>query len=262
MPFKQNIKGLYPINLIEGEGLGTSYEYYAKFKRIARFMKAIESPQKILIAGLPEKYGLSMDFFLLGEILGAEVLCVDERGAALEKAQQTLFSIESMGHNRFSKVRFFKVERLSNLESDLSGEAPFDLALSSEVLQRLGEDIRRFVSSITKMAQSLAFFVPNSLNESHARLSGLKGFSLKELLLHFKEESDANMSVLYSGHLDMPLFPPGLSRSQEERQRASESRIEGFLMKTLELYCYFEHLIPEFVQAKIAHIVYLMAKRE
>ena len=45
------------LNLLEGEGLGTSYEYYVKFRRLKRFILSVGPPKKILIAGLPERYG-------------------------------------------------------------------------------------------------------------------------------------------------------------------------------------------------------------
>ena len=69
LKIKYDIKSLYAINLVEGEGLGTAYEYYAKFRKLENFINSIKKPKRILIAGLPEKYGLSMDFFLLGQML-------------------------------------------------------------------------------------------------------------------------------------------------------------------------------------------------
>ena len=82
----ENIRSLYAINLVEGEGVGTAYEYYVKLRKLERFVNSIERPKRILIAGLPERYGLSMDFFLLGQMLQAETVAIDERSDALERA--------------------------------------------------------------------------------------------------------------------------------------------------------------------------------
>ncbi|MCZ7673579.1 MAG: hypothetical protein M5U34_43910 [Chloroflexi bacterium] len=51
----------------------------------------------LLIAGLPEKYGSSLDFLLLAEELGAEVTVVDERPFALEKLRQGLAAAQDEG---------------------------------------------------------------------------------------------------------------------------------------------------------------------
>ena len=69
---KRSIKSLYPLALAEGEGVGTAYEYFAKRLHLARWLKGTKPPQHILIAGLPEKYGASLDFMLLASEVEAE----------------------------------------------------------------------------------------------------------------------------------------------------------------------------------------------
>ena len=101
---RENIRSLYAVNLLEGEGVGTAYEYYAKSKKLKRFLHAIGRPKRILIAGLPERYGLSMDFFLLGDRLDAETVVIDERPDALARAGNVIEALRSEGrfHNPFS----------------------------------------------------------------------------------------------------------------------------------------------------------------
>ena len=261
MKVEKNIQSWYAINLIEGEGVGTSYEYYAKLRKLRRFINSIGKPKRILIAGLPEKYGLSMDFFLLGEILQAEIVVIDERSDALERASKTLSTLKSNKLFYETNVTFIKTDNLAKFNDKSVIEEKFDLALSSEVLQRLGRTQATYISSLRRAAHNYAIFVPNRGNESHANLSGLKSLYLEELLQHcqggYPEET------LYDyGYIDMPPFPPGLSRSQEKRDQAAESRFESFLMKGLEIYSLCEDLIPKFIKEKIAHIVYVMGKNQ
>ncbi len=60
-----SIKALYALALAEGEGMGTAYEYYAKRLILGRWLAERPRPASILIAGLPQKYGASLDLLLL-----------------------------------------------------------------------------------------------------------------------------------------------------------------------------------------------------
>jgi len=257
---KESIKSLYPINLIEGEGVGTSYEYFAKLRKLKRFIRSINRPKKILIAGLPEKYGLSMDFFLLGQMLHAETVAIDERPDVLERVRTALMAIKSRELFNDTNIVLTQVDSVAdfNNHNNLFNER-FDLALSSEVLQRLDGAHEKYFSNLKKAAGNFAVFAPNSGNESHANLSGLKGVYLEELLKHFSG-GGADGTIYDYGYIDMPPFPPGLTRSQEKRVQASESAFETLLMMCLQIYCLCEGIIPKPVKKKIAHIVYVMAK--
>jgi hypothetical protein len=78
-----SIKDLYALALAEGEGMGTAYKYYVKRLILRRFLDGRLQPRSILIAGLPEKYGASLDFVLLGSELGATITVVDDRPWAI-----------------------------------------------------------------------------------------------------------------------------------------------------------------------------------
>ena len=256
---KQNIKSLYAINLVEGEGVGTAYEYYAKLRKLKKFVNSIPPPKKILIAGLPEKYGCSMDFFLLGNILQAETVVIDERSEALEKAEKTFHILQSKDYFVDAKVSFFKIDRLTEFNNGNIWKQKFDLALCSEVLQRLDSEQKSYLANVKKIAKNLALFAPNRGNKSHADLSGLKSIFLEELLKYFQEEESKEIIYDY-GYIDMPPFPPGLNRSPEKRAQAAENRLESFLMKGLEIYNICENIFPKYIKKKIAHIVYVMSK--
>ncbi|MFP4081639.1 MAG: hypothetical protein ACLFVG_02665 [Candidatus Aminicenantes bacterium] len=255
----KGIKSLYNINLAEGEGLGTAYEYYIKLRKLKKFINSIKNLSQILIAGLPQKYGLSMDFFLLGQMLQAETVVVDERPDILERAQKVFQTLNTKKIFGGSKVFFLKTERIERFTGLSSKNRRFDLALSSEVLQRLDGARGIYISNLIRLAENFALFAPNRENRSHARWSGLSGVSLEELTAHCVE-GDSKADIFDCGYLDMPPFPPGLSRSKEKRQQAAESRLEALLMKGLEIYNLGESLIPDFIKKRKAHIVYALVK--
>jgi hypothetical protein len=256
----ENIRSLYTINLLEGEGVGTSYEYYAKSRKLRKFLRKIEKPTRILIAGLPEKYGLSMDSFLLAEGLGAEIVVVDERPDVLERAKSVIESLKSRGHFHHTRIRFHNAGPFLELGGKELADQRFDLALSSEVYQRLDGAEGRYVANLNRLARNIAIFAPNRGNGSHVRLSGLRSVGLEELLNGFRQ-GDPGWTIFDYGYVDLPPFPPGLTRSQEKREQAGKSRLETFLMKGLEIYSRTEDIIPLFLKEKFAHIIYVMATR-
>ncbi len=254
------IRALYPINIAEGEGLGTAYEYYVKFRKLKSFLYCTGIPKKILVAGLPEKYGLSMDFILLGQTLHTGVTVVDDRYETIERARETIHALEAEGFLNGAKINFREVARVSELEVEDLGSGQFDLALSSEVFQRLGgSEKEKYISSLRNRAKSFALFVPNGENRSHASLSGLKGEYLRRLI-DYCERERSGMVIHDYGYIDMPPFPPGLTRSQEKRDKAAKSRIESILMKGLECYSLFEDAVPIDLRQKKSHIIYIMAR--
>ena len=258
---KKSIKSLYGLNLLEGEGVGTAYEYFTKLRKLEKFINSIERPKNILVAGLPEKYGLSMDFFLMADTLRAQIVVVDDRDDRLQQAREVFTLAKSQGYFADCKATFSSVNSIAKIDNSnfLSGE--FDLALSSEVLQRLEGSQHSYISRLKSLAKYIALFVPNNGNESHADLSGLNSVSLKELL-RFCQNTSQQLAIYDYGYVDAPPFPPGLSRSQDKRQQAAQSSFEGFLMKGLEVYSRCENILPNFIMKKNAHIVYVMAGTE
>ncbi len=80
---KFSVYDYYPIAMAEKEGAGTAYEYYVKARLLRQVIPAASPPRRILVAGLPEKYGFSMDFAILACSLNAEILFLDERAERL-----------------------------------------------------------------------------------------------------------------------------------------------------------------------------------
>jgi hypothetical protein len=252
----RSIASLYPLALAEGEGVGTAYEYYAKRLALARWLPSLPPPGRLLIAGLPEKYGSSLDFFLLAQDLAVtEIVVIEDRPPALEKCRQSLAGAQAVGELTRIRPQYVPVTEMG-LASELAGE--FDLCLGSEVLQRLDTIGRqRYVSCFANLAPILAFFVPNGDNPGHARISGLSGLSLTELRALIELAGGSATC----GYVDMPPFPPGLTRSAAQRERAAEGKIEALVMWALGHYARLERFFPLGWRRLHSHIAYAFVYR-
>lgn len=245
--------------------MGTAYEYYVKRKALTRFLRDMAHPTTILIAGLPQKYGTSLDFLLLATELGAEVIVVDDRPQAVVRLREALARLAGMPDG--PRIAFPTHVLVSDLISLATIDARFDLVLSSEVLQRLSPAQRpRYVNSVAGLTRAFALFCPNADNESHNTRSGLGGLTLEEIrtlatdhgLQTNAQVKDVPRSVS-CGFIDMPPFPPGITRSAEQRADATSGRFEGAVMSGLGYYARVERLLPSFVRRRQSHIVYAFA---
>jgi len=253
-----SIRSLYRVSMAEGEGVGTAYEYFAKAARLRRFMRALGTPRKILVAGLPERYGFSMDFLLMAEAVGADVLAVDERNDRIRDAGMIVSDLSSAGILTRSRIHLRTIPDWTHFAGDVSREC-FDLALSCEVLQRLDSSAGAYLSALGRKAKGIALFVPNSGNAAHMKHSGLRSLSLEDLLRSVRQ-AICGARIHDRGHIDMPPFPPGISRSQEKREHAADSTVEGLLMNALQLYCRLEKFWPGFIKSRVAHIAFVMVE--
>jgi hypothetical protein len=247
----RSIKSLYPLALAEGEGIGTAYEYFAKRLRLAPWLATLPQPQRMLIGGLPQKYGSSLDFLLLAQELGAsEIVAIDDRAAALEKCRQSLAAAATVSGLTRVRPRFVLVRDIRQI-TELN--ETFDLCLSSEVLQRLDPlGSRAYLSRIAKLATSVALFAPNGDNSSHTTISGLAGLCLDDLHALVQEIGPSGDF----GYVDMPPFPPGLTRSAEQRERASSGRFEQIAMWLLGRYARAERWFPGAWRRRQSHIIF------
>lgn len=240
------IKELYPLALAEGEGVGTAYEYFAKRLVLTRWLASEKAPRTILIAGLPQKYGSSLDFFLLAKQLGAHLTVVDIDPAPLAKAQRSLRAAQNEGLLRAMRPTFTLLENWNALPA-----SSFELALCSEVLQRLPADERpSYVAAVRGAATRWAAFCPNADNSSHLGLSGLGGLSLSAMQTLFPS--------CPTQYIDMPPFPPGITRTENQRAQATSGRKEALAMWGLGYYARAEKWLPTAVRRRYAHIVYAL----
>jgi hypothetical protein len=252
MLVRHSIRSLYGPALAEGEGVGTAYEYFAKRLLLGRWLGAWR-PQRILIAGLPEKYGSSLDFLLLAADLAAEVTVVDDRQSALDRLAQALEAIATTPLPQIAIPACGLVSDLANLPRE---REKWDLLLSSEVVQRLPAETRlAYMRGAIAAAERVALFMPNADNPAHTNLSGLSGLRLDELrgLVAAAGAGDLNWQ---SGYIDMPPFPPGIVRTESQRQQASTGTAERLAMWGLGYYARLERSFPARFRRQNAHIVY------
>ncbi len=233
--------------------MGTAYEYYVKRRVLASFLTVTTPPRTILIAGLPQKYGASLDFMLLATEWGAAVTVVDDRPQALERLRVSLVGLEKMSGAPI--IRPPVVTLLADVDTLASVSGRFDLALSSEVLQRLSAAGRTsYVARLRQLCGSLALFCPNADNEAHNSRSGLGGLSLDEMSKLLTSDRTA------VDYIDMPPFPPGITRSAEQREEATSGHFEAFVMWGLERYAHVERFLPLNIRRRHAHIVYGLSR--
>jgi hypothetical protein len=250
-----SIKSLYVLALAEGEGVGTAYEYFAKRLVLAGWLKPIGWPSRVLIAGLPEKYGSSLDFLQLANELGADVVIADERPSSLAKLHSSLAAAQKAGWLTAVSPTLIPVASLDAL-AEVAG--PFDLAIASEVLQRLEPAEREpYVARLGELATAVALFTPNGDNPAHTHISGLSGLTLAELQALF-----TRYLLPATGYIDMPPFPPGITRTDEQREQATSGRLESLAMWGLGYYARAEKILPTAVRRRQSHIVYGLAGSE
>ena len=250
-----SIKSLYVLALAEGEGVGTAYEYFAKRLVLDGWLKRVGRPARLLVAGLPEKYGCSLDFLQLAADLGAEVTVVDERPSALQKLQSALAAAQGEGWLTAVSPTYIAAASMATI-AEVTGS--FDLCISSEVLQRLTPVEREsYVARLAELGTAVALFTPNGDNPAHTHISGLSGLTLAELQSLFS----AAPQLSRTGYIDMPPFPPGITRSDEQREQATNGRFEALAMGGLGYYARLEKVLPTAVRRRQSHIVYALASR-
>jgi hypothetical protein len=252
-----SIKSLYALALAEGEGVGTAYEYFAKRLVLGRWLADQKRPSRILVAGLPEKYGSSLDFLQLAQEVGAEMTVVDERPLSLEKLRNSLAAAQKEGWLAVTP-QTIAVDTMTDLSAAVG---PFDLVISSEVLQRLNPDERvEYIKQVRGMGTAVALFAPNSDNAAHTNISGLSGIKLAELRAYLQTCPDRRSPLANSktGYIDMPPFPPGITRSDDQREQATSGRMEAIAMWGLGYYARAERFLPLSIRRSHSHIVYAL----
>lgn len=247
-----SIAQLYPYALAEGEGVGTAYEYLVKRLVLSRWLADGFTPKRVVIAGLPQQYGSSLDFALMAHEFGAELTVIDDRPEALNKFARSLSQAQLMGN--LSRLSWSPLP-VKDLTAAILESDGHDLALSSEVIQRLGaSDQRSYFKAFRHSATRAALFCPNAGNRSHADLSGLAGLTLDEL------RGLAAGQPYFTGLIDMPPFPPGITRTDQQREQASTGRMEAMAMAALSVYARLERFLPDQIRNRQSHIVFALSE--
>lgn len=251
-----SVADLYPLALLEGQGMGTAYEYSAKFKLLQRVIAAIGAPRRLFIGGLPEAYGVDLDFALLAARCGGQAIVADDRSRLLEAFASALTAPPLAGVTDPDR---FEIRRLDTLARPTRRDDPsFDLWLTTSAIQRLDDvGLAEYLDQVRQKARHAVLLVPNKANKEHLTLSGLAGFFLPDLVTACQQ---AGLKVREAGYLDVAPFPPGLRRSEQAKARAAHSPIARLLMRGLEWWARLERLMPRFAKRRFGHIVYVFIK--
>jgi hypothetical protein len=212
LPFR-SIRSLCSLALAEGEGVGTAYEYFVKRSVLDPWLARLPQCNKLLVAGLPEKFGYSLDLLLVAQELNiADVAVIDERPSALDGFRQSLVVAQTKNELTQVQPRFLlatEIEQMNEVKDS------FDLCLTFGVIQRL-EGRRRcdYVKRIAELAANCAVFAPNGDHSSYENL-GMNAPSLAD----FRELVGLAGTLDGSGYVDIPPWPPGLKQSEAQRHR-------------------------------------------
>lgn len=256
-----SIKTLYSLALAEGEGVGTAYEYFAKRLILAGWLNGKPRPQQMLIAGLPQKYGASLDFLQLAADLDAAVTIADDRPQAFARLQAALNEVKVVGQLQNVDPDFCLVKDIATFP-EIAGH--YDLVLSCEVLQRIAPIQRpRYISRLLHLTDQAAIFVPNDDNPAHTDLSKLSGLKLAEFKALVSDgfisaQFKMDQASVRAGYIDMPPFPPGITRTEEQREHASTGKLEAVAMWGLSYYARLEAWFPHTWRRSKSHIVYAL----
>jgi len=212
------MRKLFDLALLEGEGLGTAYEYFVKHRLLMRLLQNSRI-DTVLIYGLPEKYGLSLDLFQFCHDHGYDTYLCEED---YHKIRKLLKILQGLGIQ--PPILVDSVTR------------KYDLILSSEVMQRLtGDERQNYAICVQKFSNQAVIFVPNKHNKLHSRISGLGGLTKSDLSGLFQGSAE---------FLDAPPFPPGVRSNSGSRKK-----MIGFLTT----YARYEHLLP--FRSRLSHML-------
>lgn len=248
-----SVASLYPIALLEGEGMGTAYEYSAKLKMLQRVVAETRSPHRLLIGGLPEDYGVDLGIALLAGRYGCQTIVADDRSLLLETFARAL-ALPPLSH--LADQGRFEMRHLSTLAHPTrSDDAPFDLWVTTSAVQRLDDgELAQYLTQVREKSRNAVLMVPNKANKEHLSISGLDGFFLSDLVAKCRQ---AGLTVREAGYMDVPPFPPGLRRSSEAKEKAAGSSLGRVMMVGLECWIRGERFLPCFVKRRFGHIAYV-----
>ncbi|MBI5788926.1 MAG: hypothetical protein HZA78_08750 [Candidatus Schekmanbacteria bacterium] len=292
----RHILDYYPIAMAEGEGAGTAYEYYVKARALRKVLAQTGQPKSLLILGLPERYGFSFDFLLLAQDMYCQrVLVIDERPERMERFKQgynqliTAGVIKPIPNLEFADCPADKgigvnlnvaqgfspagshnvcVQSGADLKvcatdkclksTLLANKGEFDLFISCEVLQRLAPNEQPdYWKAGLKSAKAGVVFTPNADNPDHAAHSGLKTVNIQTMR---QQAQAAGGEILIDGYLDLPPFPPGIKRSDKQRESAGQGLFR-LAFWGIEQWAKLENCFSLNYRKKSAHIVFVAAKR-
>lgn len=219
-------KKLLELTLAEYEGIGTWYEYLVKY-RIFRKLKNINS---ILLAGLPEEYGLASDILLFA-IHGIKITVIDDRKEKLNEFIELA--------KKFNVKENVEIKLLKDFEKLPFKENSFDLVTNTETIQRI-QNYRSFIKEMERVSRkNVIIFSPNGYYYSHYIITKIKTFKMNEFV------SACSLKIINKNYLDRPPWPAGVavssnisftqgSKAEERAQLQKQGTKDGLLISIIK----------------------------
>ena len=252
---------LKTITSLEDEGWGTAYEYLAKFYILEKIFKDNKF-NKTLILGLPQKYGYSMDFVLYSIYKGAKkIYILESRNWKIKNFKNIVSKIEALLNLSLKKyLQILEVSSLMQVDSIIKENV--NITFSCEVFQKDKSLAKALFKKASNISRYQATFVPNALNKSHKKISGLDTFYLGELTSFALNIQ--NIKILEKGYIDAPPVPAGITFRKESRSK--KTYIDYLLSFLLNGWFFMVELkilkFLKYLHKKQSHIVYLITENE
>jgi hypothetical protein len=252
-----SVAGLYPVALLEGEGMGTAYEYAVKLVVLQRVAGMCGTLERVLVGGLPEKYGYDLGTTLFAAGHDSAITVVDHRPEVLDAFGKLIGHLAEIA--QVVSPERIEVRRVGSLAVPVEeGDPAYDLWVSTSAMQCLDEcGLASYLEQVGTYARYAVLFCPNKDNDAHLTISGLDGLRLSHLI---QVCSEADLEVLEAGYLDLPPFPPGIQRSEEAKARASSSPTERLAMDVLQGWGRLERYLPRGLKHRYSHLVYVIVR--
>lgn len=250
-------KKLLELTLAEYEGIGTWYEYLVKY-RIFRKLKNINS---ILLAGLPEEYGLASDILLFA-IHGIKITVIDDRKEKLNEFIELA--------KKFNIEKNVNIKLLKDFNKLPFKENSFDLVTNTEAIQRI-PDYRTFIREMERVSKKhVIVFSPNGYYYSHYIITKIKTFTMHNFLSAF------SLKIINKNYLDRPPWPAGVavssnisfttgSKAKKRAQLKEQGAKDGVLISLIKkIFIFFtpawalsEILYPSPLKEFLSHMFFV-----
>ncbi len=255
-------KKLLDLTFKEWEGIGTWYEYLVKYK-IFRKLKGVRT---VLVAGLPQEYGLSTDMLLFAEY--AKLTVVDDRKHKLNQFKKIAKS--------FGVASNVRTVYCKNLSKYPFKDNSFDLVSNTEAIQRV-KNFEYMIKEMERVSKKhIILFIPNAYYYSHYLITKIKTFKLKNV------EKLCKYKVIDKGYLDRPPWPAGIAVSSskisftkgskaDERKKELENKVKDsffiFIIKKIFIFftpalVFIEKIYPSPLKEILSHMFYIHMVKE
>lgn len=237
------------LSFAENEGLGMWYEYLAKLRIYPSGHK-----MKVLVLGLPEKYGLGVDNLLFLMKGASSLTIVDNR-------PHVLANFKKIANNFLKNDANLEILNVDDFTKTNFKRNSFDLVCSSEVLQQFSNYIEVIQEMIRVSKKYVIFFVSNKFCYAHPKFSGLNSYSLKEVKNELKKIRQ--IEIKKAGYVDIPPYPSGINVSHNKRIKKSFwiGLVKKILIFITPVLIIMETVYPPPLRQCFAHFIFFKLEK-